>query len=225
MLDYFTVNTVAELGCFIVAFICIADDKNFIWQCMALYSFITFVAEITGIFISGPAHLNSNHWVYNIFLICESLFNLLMLAHLISRYSGNKYIMLPGGIIFIIAYLWEIFTHPCCQIFSIYNNRTYAIMSVVFVLYSLYFYYLLIKDDLHVALKYSPEFWWTAGTLFFYFAVTASNIFYDNLSRIFMNGYHLTHYIFRILNVILYTSWSYSFICRRWLKTTSENLS
>jgi hypothetical protein len=54
-------------------------------------------------------------------------------------------------------------------------------MSVVFVLASLYFYYLKLKDEHFEPLMFSAPFWWVSGTLFFYFGSTACNNFLDYL--------------------------------------------
>lgn len=219
MSGYFTTNTNVELICFITALLCLIRDSSFVWRSMILYLFITFTVEMAGIYISGPKQLISNHWVYNIFLICEIGFTHLMFAHLLSRYINSKPIILIGLAILCIVYAYELWDHG----FLIYNHHTYTVMSVLFVIYGLYYYYLLLKDDYYVKLKYSPEFWWVAGTLFFYFANTACNLFYDNLKSVMLwDGHHLTYYIFRVLNILLYGCWSYSFICRKWLTTTSK---
>ena len=104
------------------------------------------------------------------------------------------------------------------------HNITTSVMSVLFVLYSLYYFYCLLKDESHINLKYYPPFWWTAGVLFFYFGSTACNVFYSKLSVITVTPKHyLTYYIYNGLNIILYGCWSYSFICRKWAVSKSNN--
>jgi hypothetical protein len=219
MSNYFTANTTIEIICFGFAVICLINDSSLVWKSMILYLFLTCVTEILGIIIPGPSNLISNHWVYNIFLICEAGFTHLMFAYLLSKYINSKPIVIIGLAILCIVYTGELIDHG----FLVYNHYTYTVMSVLFVVYSLYYYYLLLKDDNYVRLKYSPEFWWVAGTLFFYFTNTACNLFYDNLrSVILWDGHHLTYYIFRVLNILLYGCWSYSFICKKWLITTSK---
>jgi hypothetical protein len=161
----------------------------------------------------------NNQWVYNIFLLSEAGFTNLIFAAFYDKYTHNKSIIISGLIIFIILYIYEVISHG----FLKYNNLTYSVMSVQFVLYSLYFFYLLLKDDHYINLKFSSEFWWIAGTLLFYFGNTASNLFDDKLYSI-SNGQKndLTNFIFKALNIILYSCWSYSFICRKWL-TTLDN--
>lgn len=87
-------------------------------------------------------------------------------------------------------------------------------MSVVFVLYCLYYYYLLLKDESFIEIKTHPEFWWVTGVLFYYFGSTMSNIF-DGLFNVKIIGFATLRYcIYVLLNLILYSLWVYSFICR-----------
>jgi hypothetical protein len=219
MLNLLTVNTVAELTCFLIALICLLKDSSIVWRCMALYLLSTCAAEILGLYVTGPKHLISNHWVYNCFLTCEIGFTHLMFYYLLSRYINSKPLILTGLALLFLLYIIETFRHS----FFVYNNLTFTVMSVLFVVYSLCYYYLLLKDERYVMLKYSAEFWWVAGTLFFYFSNTACNFFGNNLRSVIMpDGHTLNFYIFRALNILLYGCWSYSFICRRWIKVKSE---
>jgi hypothetical protein len=72
-------------------------------------------------------------------------------------------------------------------------------------------------------LKSSPEFWWVAGVLFFYFAATICNLFEEKLEDIVITStQNLNYFVFKALNIILYSCWSYAFICRKWLKTSKS---
>lgn len=220
MSTYFTLTTITEIICFAIACVCLLKDSVLAWRYMIIYLFLTCVTELAGAYISGPNFSVSNHWVYNIFLICEIGFTHLMFYYLLSKYMNSKPIIVIGLAILGVIYIYEIFEHG----FLTYNNITYSVMSVLFVIYSLYYYYLLHTDNAYINLKYSAEFWWVVGTLFFYFAATAGNLFRNYLASVVLsNGHHLSYYIFRILNIILYGCWSYSFICRKWLTTISKN--
>ena len=220
MLNYLTANTTIEIICLLFAVICLIKDPSLVWRIMILYLLITCVAEIFGIYIARQTH--NNHWVYNIFLLFEEGFTTLMFSHLLNKYINSKPIIIIGLALFIISYIYEIVTHG----FFRYNHITYTAMSVLFVLYSCFYYYLLLKDDHYIELKYSSEFCWVVGTLIFYFANTACNLFDDKLYSIMITPkHHLSYFIFKALNIILYSCWSYSFICRKWLTTTSKSLS
>lgn len=218
MLIYFTTSTVSELVCLLFAILCLLKDTSIIWRSMILYLLITCVAELFGKFIAIKTH--NNQWVYNIFLLFEGGFTHLMFSNLFRKYINSKPIIICGFALFLICYIAEMSHHG----FFKYNNFTYFFMSILFVLYALYYYYLLLRDNDTIILKYSAEFWWVAGTLFFYFGNTVCNLFNSQLDtlQIFPN-YQLAYLIFNVLNIILYGLWSYSFICRKWLATTSKN--
>ncbi|WP_143065217.1 hypothetical protein [Mucilaginibacter gossypiicola] len=100
--------------------------------------------------------------------------------------------------------------------FLLFSVHTYALLAVFNINYGLIYYYLKLDDDRYENLIYSAGFWWVAGNLFFSFGSTISNLFDDQLYSIELYGHHLTYYIFRGLNLILYSTWSYAFYCRRW---------
>jgi len=99
---------------------------------------------------------------------------------------------------------------------------TYSTMSVVFVVCSLYYFYLLLNDNQYIELKFSADFWWAVTTLLFYFGSTAVNIFRGKLMIKVTSENYLTYYIYLVLNILLSLGWSYSFICRK-LTTISKN--
>jgi hypothetical protein len=217
MISYFTPSTISETICLIFAFVCLIKDSVLIWRGMILYLLITCVTEFFGLYIGRRDH--NNHWVYNIFILFEAGFTHLMFLNLFGKYFNGKPILIFGFVLFLIFYIYGIIHNSIL----IYNYLAYTAMSVQFVLYSLYYYYLIVKDDSYTDLKYSSTFWWVAGTLFFYFSNTACNLFFDKLYSVMITpNHHLTYFIFKALNIILYGCWSYSFICRKWLTTISK---
>jgi len=223
-MSYFTINTEVEIGCFFIALLCISKDKSLAWRSMVLFLFITCVAELMGvhfkkIFLADRIHNHQNVWIYNILLIFQAGFISFMFNHLIGKYANSKPVILSGLALLAAVYIYEILNHGVFK----YNEVTNTVMLVLFVAYSLSFYYYLLKDDRYINLKYSADFWWVAGLLLFYFGSTASNIFFDNLSPYKANALKdLSSLIFKALNIILYACWSYSFICRRWLTKNLE---
>jgi hypothetical protein len=227
MYRYFTFNTVVELICLLIAFLCLIRDKDLVWRSIILFLLITCIAEMLGIYIkwlylADRVHVHPNVWVYNILMIFQAGFISLMFSALFKKYFNSKLIIISG-----LALLVTIYTYEICEdgLFKKHNLTT-TTMSVLFVAYSLYYFYCLLKDEAYIRLKYYSPFWWVAGLLFFYFGSTACNLFYYKLSVVTVTPKHyLTYYIYNGLNLILYGCWSYSFICRRWLTTTSKNLS
>ena len=223
MLHYFTINTTVETVCFFIAFFCLIKDTSAAWRSIVLFLLITCVAEMTGIYckalyLSDRAHIHPNAWVYNILIIFQACFFSLMYHHLFSKFIKNTSIIIGGLALLTFIYIYELFSHG----FFVYVELTNTTLSVILVLYSLYYYYCLIKDNAFVNLKRSPEFWWVTGVLFFYFGTTVFNIFYEQLTEIMINTKHdlkYLKYFHNIFNVILYGFWSYSFICKKWMTT------
>jgi len=215
--DYYTLNTICEFICAVIALICLRKDKALAWRLMIVLMVATFVSETAGRYVFLHSASQNNHWVYNIFILFEIVITHIMFAHLFSRYTNFKPVLIIGVIILGLCYAYDMYNKG----FFWYSNHTYTVMSVLFVLYSLIYYYLRFKDDQYVDLRYSPEFWWAAGILFFFFGATASNLFDEQLYAVMLYKHHLTYYIFRFLDILLYGFWSYSFICRKWLITTT----
>jgi len=217
MLNYLKPEIIIEVICFIIASLCLLKANPRIWQYQIAYLCVVCTVELTGVYLKR--HHQGNQWIYNILLLFEILFICLMFRYLFSRYIRGRAIIICGLTILIILYIYELSVHG----FLIYNNITYTIMSVVYILYALFYYYLLLKDESYIDLKFSCEFWWVTGILFFYFGSTAANLFHGRLSGIKITSKHfLPYYIFIVLNYLIYGCWSYSFICKKWLTKTSR---
>ena len=217
MQDYLTVNTVAETTCLIIALVCLIRDKSIAWRSQILCLAATCIAEFAGRHVKLQ-HQN-NSWIYNIFLLFEFSFTALLFNYLISAYTRQgKYWILSALLIFVAIYTFCISTSS----FYKYAYPAYIFASAVFVILGFYYYYLLLNDERYTDLKTSPAFWWVAGTLLFYFGNTACNIFDDDLTSIMIEplNQHLTTFIYKILNIILYSFWSFSYICKKWLSTS-----
>ncbi len=211
MLVYITFNTASEVICFILAVICLWTDKSIIWRSLVVFLFVTATCEICGVYFAKTYH--DNQWLYNIFIVFEAFFNLAVFAHLFKKQNGNNLLYKLGGACFVGSYISDLMNHG----FFVYSNNTFTIMSVLYVIFSLYFFYLFVKSDTYINIKHSADFWWATGTLLFYFATTACNIFDKHLEEILITPTrNLSYFIFGALDVILYGCWSYSFICRRW---------
>jgi hypothetical protein len=206
-----------EIACFIIAFICLIKDNNWAWRSMIVFLLLTCIAEIGGKMLK-QAHQH-NSWLYNVFLIFEASFTSILFGNIFSKYINSKPLILSGLALLAILYIYDLFKHG----FFVFNDLTATVMSVIFVLYSFYYYFLLIKDDQYINLKCSAPFWWVAGALFFYFGSTAVNVFFSFLYNVKLSGHNITYYIFTTLSILLYGCWSYSFICKKWLTTTSKN--
>ncbi|MFD0795545.1 hypothetical protein ACFQZX_18125 [Mucilaginibacter litoreus] len=218
MLFYFTINTIVELLCLIMAIGCLYRQPDTVWKNMIFFMLVIVVAEFTGrhvkrIYLQDVQHNLSNAWVYNVLLIAQALFFSVQFKYLIGKHKAATYVIGCGLALIAVLYGFELHKHG----FYVFNNDTYTVLLVMLICYSLYYYYLLLKDEDYIELKTSAGFWWVTGILFFCFGTIISTLFRDKLSAILVTSHNpLTYYIYNALNVILYGCWSYSFLCKRW---------
>lgn len=207
-----TLNTAAEFICFLAALIFLYKDKSAAWRLFLLYLFLVVLTECTAIALRGKI---SNQHLYNAFLLVECSFVSFFLYNMFKPFGYSKKWLFIWWGIFIAVYI--------CELIYFRNTRyphfvdiTVIVMSVAFVLGFLYFYYLKLTDERYEPLLSSPEFWWVSGALFFYFGSTACNMFFDYLVQNEVSSYtgSIRYIIYNVLNVILYSFWSISSICR-----------
>ena len=221
MLQFFTINTSVEILCFISALVFLRKDPERIWQLLILFLLITCATEIIAIpikkrYIADPLHVRPNIWLYNILMIFQIAFYTLMFHYLLQKYT-YKWIVYLGFSAVLAAYACETISHGIFE----YDVVTKTIMSSLIIIYCLFYYYNLFKDESRIDLSVSADFWWVAGILFFSFGSTMSNLFYKKIEAVLINHKHYIGYIFNVLNIILYGCWTYAFICRKWMTKTS----
>ncbi|MDN5284657.1 MAG: hypothetical protein JWR38_931 [Mucilaginibacter sp.] len=216
---YVTLNTVSELLCFLVGLFCLANDKQAIWKLLVVYLLFTLLVEVGGIHLRRVMH-TSNVMLYNFALIMECL-TVSIVFYQFYRNHKNK---MAGLIIWLAVFFVCYFLELLSSGFKNFVFKTTSFMSIVFVLASMYYYYLILKDEEFRELKSYAPFWWVSGTLFFYFGSTACNVFYDYFmgDRTQLSGL-VRYWIFCFLDIILYGCWSYSFICRYKQRTSRRS--
>lgn len=215
MLKYFSVNTIAEITCLLIATACLSRDMSRLWRSFILYLLLVCVTESAGIILRN-FHMR-NAALYAAFIVFECLMISLFFYHIFKRYHKSQTLLYVWLIIFLLFYLTE------CSLgnFKIFPAITATMMSVAFVLASLYFYLLILKDEKFRTLGTYAPFWIVNGILLYYFGSTACNVFYDYLAK---NERGITPFasvryiIFVVLNLLLYGCWSYAFICRYFQK-------
>ena len=217
MSEYLSINIIVELICFIIAIICLTGDKSTTWKSWIIYLFITCVTEITGKILRHAHDTHLNELIYNIYILFEAGFITALLSNIISRYTNTKPVIYGGLSLLMFLYMIEVIQHGI----YIFNNMTTTVMSVLFVLYGLYYYYLLLKDEQYVKLTCHAPFWWVTGIVFFYFGSTVSNLIFS-IIVIEDNSDSFRYNIYLSLNILLYSFLSYSFICRYLQRTSSS---
>jgi len=217
--ELITPNTVIEMVCFLTGLICLLNSKIRIWKLFPIYLFVNCITEMYAIHLRK--HHYDNQWPYNISIIFEATFISIMFLQFFNKYFKGKLFIIGGLALLLIAYGYDVKAHDFLLFKNITNdtlNETANdLMSVLFSIYSLSYFYLLLKDEQYINLKYSSDFWWVVGVLFFYFGSTTLNLFRSE----FKSESELPNYITLILIWMIYGSWSYSFICKKWLTTKS----
>lgn len=219
MTAYITVNTLTEYFCFAISLFCLYRDKDKVWKGFILFLLLTCITETAGIYIRNELH-RPNFMLYNIFLVVECTVLNLFFYNLAKTNDNGKRLLVAWLVFFLLFYFFELYTLH----FRAYVSTSSTMMSVEIVLASIYFYYRLLKEEKFRQLSTYAPFWWVNGTICFYFAGMACNIFFKYLAQeVISPGItHSARYIvFSILNVILYACWSYSFICRYFQRTSS----
>lgn len=216
MLSYFTLGTIPEFICLGIAVISLHKDNAIAWRRNILYLILVVLIELSGIYLKTLGEKNS--WVYNILVFFEISFFSLMFQNVLSKYTNSRLIILLGLGLLLGFYCYELFSHG----YDKRHHLTIIILGVVMIVYSLLYFYYLLKDEHYVNLTTSAEFWWVSAVLIYYFGVTTCNIFYPVLSKFLVKPNEVFSYTFKVLNILLYSLWSYSFICRRWLTTKSS---
>lgn len=218
---FITVNTVSEFVCFLAALIFLHKEKETAWRLFIPFLLLTCCTEIAGIYIR-EFMLKPNHAIYNLYLLFECAFTSYFFFSLYKAYHYKAIWLFTWLGLFTILYLTDLVSYN----YTRFVSATASVMSVVFVLASLYFYYLKLKDEHFEPLTFSAEFWWVSGTLFFYFGSTACNNFTNYLSEYESIAYFksIRYIIFNILDAIMYIFWSYAFICRYRQRKLSPSL-
>jgi hypothetical protein len=207
---FFTANTVSELVCFLGALIFLYKDKDPVWRLMILFLMATCVTEFTGVYLRNK-HI-SNLAIYNVYLIIECGFTSYFFYHLYKNYAHKLKWLVVWLVFFGAMYITEMLIIH----FNDFAAVSAVVMSVVFVLASLLYYYSKLRDEQFEPLLLSAAFWWVSGALVFYFGSTACNLFFNFLKEYEYSsiGRSTRYIIFIILNILLYSFWLFSFICR-----------
>jgi len=202
-------NIIIELSCLATALFFLRNENTKFSYITIAYLTLVCITEILGLLYIKTLG-QSNAWIYNIFIIFEATYICYGL-YVALKFSTNKALQICSFplIIFCSTYAFEVFNYG----FLKFKTLTTTIESVLFVFISLIYFYLLIKQKDPINLKTHSPFWWVAAVLFYYFGSTVYNLFIHFLYQDFPKSYHILSYIMLGLNLLLYSIWSYSFIC------------
>jgi hypothetical protein len=208
LFKYFTTNIIADLICLMAACLFLYRDRQAAWRSQIFFLMLTLFVEIFGKTLQIAD--KSNDWVYNFYVIAETCFVLYLFRSLISPYKKRDGLFLATVVLYFLFYGLDTQKHGI----HVFHNTTTLLMSVIFIGYGFYYLYLLINDERDIYLARHGPFWWVAGTLCYYYGSSVNELYFTLLSAEHEQDFTYRHFIFIILNLILYGCWSYSFYCR-----------
>ena len=208
MANLFSINILVELFGVLIAFVCLRNDQVSVWRYQILYLLMVSITEVSGRYLIIMIHRDNNSWLYNLLLIAEATAIIGMFYRLFSDFKKSMSVIFYGLAFFIITYLLDLYNHGFHQFNSICDTT----MSVYYCFCGLYYYYHLLREDNYYNLARLASFWWVAGTLLFYFGNITCDLFFSKL--IIIHHLKLRYNIVMVLNLILYLTWSYAFVCR-----------
>lgn len=206
-----------ELLSFCIAFLSLRKEGNTFSYVSIFYLGFIFFIELSS-FSVAKFYQQDGTWLYNVSIIFEVAYvnyGIYLSLKPFQRFAMGFAII--NFSIFGISYLCETLATG----FQSFNIITISIMSIIFVVWSLYYYLVLIKQQEVIILKYHAKFWWMAGVLMYYFGGTVYNLFLIVLLKNHESAFEPLAYVMLFLNIILYSTWSYSFLCRSLQKKSS----
>lgn len=207
---FYWLNPIVELIAFALSLFLITRKNGDWYRHFIIYLLIVVLTESSA---NTLYHVwgQKNHWVYNIYLPVQIGF-VSWVAYKISMHLNTRNYILLMVITFMVMYCMEISIRG----FLNYASNTKTIFSLFIICFCLTYFYQLLKDDPEKDNLNAGNIWVIAGLFIFYFGSTAANLFFDYLVELNKTQVRPIRYtIFLILNLLLYGSWTYGFICRQ----------
>lgn len=203
------INIIIEILCLIAALVFLKNENVLFSKLTKGYLAFVVIIETIGFSMSKGYHLN-NAWLYNIFIIFEAAYISYGLYVALKNFTKKAHLICIIPIIaFIATYFFEIYTYG----FLKFNSLSVNVFSIIFVIVSLIYFHLLVKQKNAILLNINPQFWWVTAVLFYYFGSTIYNLFIYFLYQQFPKTYIILAHTMLGLNLLLYSIWIYSFIC------------
>ena len=213
-----------ELIALITAIFCYKDLKAtkmvFFIPFLLLTVFVEFIGYLSVIY----AVKDKNYWIYNIFTTVEFIFY----AYLFVQYFKLPILKKVASYFIPLVIVFSITNYIFLQGTEHFHTYTLLFGSFFLVLFCCcYFYEWVLPEQINQNLLKQPFFWVCVGLLLFYLGSVIINALYEYLrsSDMIEEGKHIYVLINRSLNVVLYSSFSISFIlCRNNRKTSLSPL-
>lgn len=155
-------------------------------------------------------HGGKTAMLYNIFSTSEFVFYIFFFRFLLTNYKIKK-MALFSALIYLVTALWNIFFYQGTGTFHTY---TYVVGCILVVIFSVVYFYYLLRLPEKISLTKNPYFWIVTGLIFFH-TCAFSLIGLSNIITEKMGLYNnLLTYISDILNSLLYTLFTIGFLCQ-----------
>ena len=176
---------------------------------LPFYLLLTLTIEIIGWRIGAQGKNNTIY--YNFFSIFSLIFYSYFIYHLLTSRTIKTIIIVAAIIWPVIALINLIFVQGLHQ----FNTMTYAISSMLIIIFCVCFFFELFKKSEALNLKRNPGFWFVTGLLFFNACTLPllglANYIYQ-FSPVLINNFAT---ILTILNILLYVLFTIAFLCRK----------
>lgn len=201
-------NIAIEFICLIISLFFLRRNRDIFSKATIGYLALVLITEIGGAIWTSIYHKN-NSWIYNIYSVFEATYICLGFYYLLVKNNLNSlWAILTTYVFFLISYLAETFYHG----FFKYHSVTNTIVSICFVILSLIYFFRLIRNEKAFNLQYYSSFWWVAAIMIYYFGGTMYNLFVFYAVK-HNQGLAILVHTMLLLNLLLYSIWSYSYIC------------
>src|SRR5579871_1228018 len=204
LLKYFTIPVIAECACFIAA-ILLLKKRTTIWRLFILFLFFTLCVETTGWFVTFILKTKGNGWLFNFNMFINVVFCTWMLS------NAEQLQKIKRLINYIIAFFlfFSIINLIFFQGLLAYNSLTEVFGDIIFIVLSLYFFFLLLREDQYRNVFLYEYFWYANGLLFYSLGAVVLFLYYSDRKSVKMPG--LSNQAYRTindtLNVLLYGSY------------------
>ncbi len=186
---------------------------------LKLISILIGIALLTEVFANYLLfffHLNTNHPVYNIYILIQGCiyaiyYKLIITVKAVKR-GANIFLMF----FFIFWFATTFF------VFGLNVWNSYAVMIgdlFIICMSAAYLFKFITSDDL-LNLKHCPEFWIAVGSIIYFSCELPFTGIFNYLADNFETTTIFLYNVLQVLNIIMYSIFIYAFLCRLKTRTT-----
>lgn len=217
---FLILNPLIELLALIASIIFLSKDRTW-WRYFIVFLAVVVMVEATATYLMIIKKAGSNNWLLNSYLPLQYLFYFFLFKNLLGfKRTIAKVSIWTGMILVLLVYCFDIATNG----FTNLAYRSIALSNVCCLILSCLYFFLLLQREDYFNLGTYPPFWILAGILFHALGSSMTLIFYEPLKEIYYTyKLPLKQVIYIFLNFIMYSFWSYAFLCRYQSRISSSS--